>query len=420
MTALNHVDWPNGAVRRTLPRFAEALAAGAVAALPWSTSVAGILIGLWLLAAVPTLDVAAVRREALSAPGGLPVILVALAAAGLLWAAVPAAEGIRGFAPFLRLLMIPILLAQFRGCGRGLWAGAAFLTSATLLLALAWLSFWANLDFGHGPGVPVKDYITQSGVFTLCAFTLLYVGFERFGERRRAQALAAVALALLFLAGIVYVSTSRTTLVIIPVLLLLFGWRRGSAKALAGTAAAGLALAAVVWATSPYVRMRVMNIPVEIADADARETSSGERLQFWRESLLALREAPILGHGTGTIEATFRRQAAVHAVSPTAAQATNPHNQILAIGIQLGAVGVAALLAMWAVHWRLFLRPGIAAWIGLIAVTQNIVGSLFNSHLMDFTQSWIYVFAVGVCGGIVQADADGARDPDRPARPPPP
>ena len=75
---------------------------------------------------------------------------------------------------------------------------------------------------------------------------------------------------------------------------------------------------------------------------------------------------------------------------------------------------------MWAVHWRLFLRPGIAAWIGLIAVTQNIVGSLFNSHLMDFTQSWIYVFAVGVCGGIVQADADGARDPDRPARPPPP
>jgi hypothetical protein len=33
-------------------------------------------------------------------------------------------------------------------------------------------------------------------------------------------------------------------------------------------------------------------------------------------------------------------------------------------------------------------------------VVQNIVGSLFNSHLFDFGQGWTYVIGVGVAGGI--------------------
>jgi len=38
----------------------------------------------------------------------------------------------------------------------------------------------------------------------------------------------------------------------------------------------------------------------------------------------------------------------------------------------------------------------------LIVVLQNIISSCFNSHLFDFTQGWLYVFAVGVLGGMVQ------------------
>jgi hypothetical protein len=47
----------------------------------------------------------------------------------------------------------------------------------------------------------------------------------------------------------------------------------------------------------------------------------------------------------------------------------------------------------------------------LVAVVQNMVGSLFNSHLSDFTQGWLYVFAVGVLGGTAlrqAAPAEGA------------
>jgi hypothetical protein len=52
----------------------------------------------------------------------------------------------------------------------------------------------------------------------------------------------------------------------------------------------------------------------------------------------------------------------------------------------------------------------LAAWLGLVVVTQNIVGSLFNSFLFDFTEGWLYVLGVGIAGGMVlrQCDAAGA------------
>jgi len=56
-------------------------------------------------------------------------------------------------------------------------------------------------------------------------------------------------------------------------------------------------------------------------------------------------------------------------------------------------------LAMWIAHVRMFssfrgLRPGSAS----ASSAQNLVGSLFNSHLFDFTQGWLYVFGGRHCG----------------------
>jgi hypothetical protein len=56
---------------------------------------------------------------------------------------------------------------------------------------------------------------------------------------------------------------------------------------------------------------------------------------------------------------------------------------------------------MWIAHLLLFRGPGLAAWIGLVVVVQNVVGSAFNSHLFDFLQGWTYVVGVGVAGGMM-------------------
>jgi O-antigen ligase len=56
---------------------------------------------------------------------------------------------------------------------------------------------------------------------------------------------------------------------------------------------------------------------------------------------------------------------------------------------------------MWLCHLLLFRDEGLVAWIGLLVVLQNFLGSLFNSHLFDFHEGWMYVLGVGVAGGMV-------------------
>jgi O-antigen ligase len=77
----------------------------------------------------------------------------------------------------------------------------------------------------------------------------------------------------------------------------------------------------------------------------------------------------------------------------------NPHNQTLNVAIQWGAVGIVLLYAMWWFHLLLFRGDGLVAWIGLLVVVQNIFTSLFNSHLFDFHEGWMYVLGVGIAGG---------------------
>ena len=59
------------------------------------------------------------------------------------------------------------------------------------------------------------------------------------------------------------------------------------------------------------------------------------------------------------------------------------------------------LYAMWLTHLLMFRGEGLVAWIGLMTVLQNIFSSLFNSHLFDFHEGWMYVLGVGVAGGMV-------------------
>jgi O-antigen ligase len=121
----------------------------------------------------------------------------------------------------------------------------------------------------------------------------------------------------------------------------------------------------------------------------------GRRIEFWKDSIEIMREAPLIGHGTGAITDAFARLAGA------ASNATNAHNQILTVGIQLGFLGIAVLIPMWVAHAWLFRVPGVASWIGLVVVLENIIASMFNSQLFDFTTGWIYVFGVGVAGGMV-------------------
>jgi O-antigen ligase len=393
------MGWDNPSGNRQLAGLADCLAIALAASLPWSTSATSILGWIWLVVVLLSLDWAALAATLRRPAGALPLALFGLGLIGMVWAHVPWVERYYGFDSFEKLFAVPVLLAQFQRSSRGYQVLAAFLMSATVLLAVSWLAaFWIlpprpNKDIG----VFVKDRITQGTEFTLCVLFLLELAAPAWRQGKRLIAVAACVLAGLFFLNIVFVTVSRTSLVTVPILLLIFGVRHFPPRQLAVFIVVIGIAGGLAAALSPHLRERVMQIPVEIAtfDPHGHDTSAGARIAFWRTSVEITGSAPLLGHGTGSINAEFSEAAG----QPS--NATNPHNQTLTVGIQLGLAGIVLLIAMWVAHLRLFLVPGIAAGLGLTVVVENVVGSLFNSQLFDFTQGWIYVVGAGVAGGVV-------------------
>jgi len=389
--------------RASFVSLADWLVVGVAVALPWSTSATGILITVWVVVVLAMLKPAALRRELHTAAGGLPVLLFCLGAVGMLWADVGWAARFGGLDGFVRLLVIPLLLMQFRRSERGIWAIYAFLISSAIVLAASFFMLLIpQLDWSsHVYGVPVHDDIFQGSEFLICGFGVLGCAVLEAGSRHRLLTFALVVIGMLFLADFAFAVFSRAALLVAPLLAVLLGWRVSRWKGLL-TAGALIALVGLgTWYVSPNVQWRIGQTVKEFQDYRAanESTSIGEHLAFLKESLAIVAAAPLVGHGTGSIAEQFR-QLAVGKAGVSAEATVNPHNQTFAVAIQLGFLGTLALWTMWVAHFLLFRREGVVAWLGTVVVVENIVSSTVHSHLFDFNNGWLYVFGVGVLGGM--------------------
>jgi O-antigen ligase len=336
---------------------------------------------------------------------------------GTLWAEGPWPARLHGIGPAVKLLAIPFLLYHFERSQRGNWVFVAFVASCALVMLLSVIVLvdprW-KLGTAIAPGVAVKNYLDQSQEFTLCLFALALPTLLLLRQKRFALAAACAALMLGFLANMVLVVTGRTALACLPVLLILFAVRHFSARTTTILFAVFAIVAVTTWFSSPYLRERVLRTATEYqgyqgnflyrvpnaAEPEYRPNSTGLRIEYWRKSLWFFTGAPVVGNGTGSIRRLFE-QDAVGKSGADAEVVGNPHNQTLSVAVQWGMTGIILLYGMWLAHLKLFRGGGLAGWVGLLVVVQNITSSLFNSHLFDFVEGWIYVLGVGIAGGMV-------------------
>jgi len=397
--------------RERLARAADWVLIAIVVTLPYSTSATSLLVPLWLILFLPTIGFAQVRAEFARARSFLPAALALVMVAGLAWGAGTAAERSVGATSLLKLLALPAVIVHVSlRPDMARRAATAFVLGLLPLLALSYAAqiyFMATGEFRMlpgmtYPGVPFKDYIAQSGFFLLASVLLGHVAVDAIGRGDRRTATIAAGLLAAFLGNIAFVATGRTTLVVALVLYVLFVVQRFRGLRAAIVLAAGLAVIALLWVSAGQLRWRVLNVLGEVTafQRDAEATSSGLRLAWYQRSLEFVREAPLLGHGTGSMPGLFRR-AAEGQSGAFGQAAANPHNQLFWVAIQTGAAGALLLLAVWGAHFLGLRGTGIAAWTGTAALAQNVVGSLVNSHLSDFTQGWMYVFAIGIALGAV-------------------
>jgi O-antigen ligase len=381
--------------------------------LPWSTSGVGIALALWLIALVPTIEPRALARSLARPPSVLPIALFALALAGTLWSDASWSVRLHGVSPLAKFLVLPLLIYHFERSPRGVWVFVGFLVSCTLLALMSCVAaldpdLSAKLYLSRTPyfvvnGVFVKNYIDQGQEFTLCAVALAYPVATSWREGKTARVLLLAAVALWLVANMLFVVVSRTALVTMPIMLAVFALLHLRWRVAVATLCAALLLAAAVWYTSPSLRATVSKFVTDYQHSEVEGKPSGtwSRLEYWQKSLRFIADAPLIGHGTGSTRGLFERAAAGQ-TGVRAEVVGDPHNQTLNVAVQWGAVGVVLLYAMWLVHLLMFRGEGLAAWIGLLVVVQNIFTSLLNSHLFDFSEGWLYVLGVGIAAGMTR------------------
>jgi len=344
-------------------------------------------------------------RDKLLAACRHPVALAALALFGLLLIGTLYGEARAGVAwaqagKYMDLMFIPIFLFLFRDPAVRRHALYALAAALALVLILSCL-----IKAGIVPANPLtigdaaspfvfKKRLTHNILMAFAAFLFAWLALRTPAPRAR---FGWGALAILAVINATAMVQGATGYLVLAALMLRFGYSRlgwrGIGIAVAGTA---LVVSALMIAPNPF-HERIAAIAGEIstwrADRPA-DTSAGFRLEFYRNSLEIARAHPFPGVGTGGFEKAYANQVAGTAMAPTA----NPHNEYLNITIQLGVIGLAALLYLFYCEWRVAaaLPATHERELARGLVITFAIGCLFNSLLMDHTEGLLFAWASGL------------------------
>jgi O-antigen ligase len=344
-------------------------------------------------------------REKLSAILDNPVALLACAlfaahALGALYSVGSAREILHALDKATVFLVIPILISLFIDERRRDLAMHAFMTAIVVTLALSYLVWLGVMPETRW----IKGDVLNPVVFRLHITHSLLVAFSTFLFAVRARYAAGTTrllwsvLAGLAAFNVLYMVQGRTGQLVLFALLFyylfwLLGWRGLAAAALGGALVVGTAYLI----PSSTLHQRTALMLQEMRDwqpGHGAATSVGYRLDFYRTSLAIMRENPVLGVGTGGFPAAYARQVAGTPLAPT----LNPHNEYLMIAVQLGAVGLALLLWLFAAQWKTAGQLGadrdraMARALVLTIATASMV----SSTLIDHTEGLFYAWASGI------------------------
>ncbi|MES2634335.1 MAG: glycosyltransferase family 9 protein [Pseudomonadota bacterium] len=287
------------------------------------------------------------------------------------------------------LLFAPLLVAMLQDARHrqilvhGLMAGCAFFA------ALHWIGIYVP---ALGPSLGTRR-ISAGFALAICAFILVM------RARGRPEPWPARGLAAILALTVLYAIDGRTGHLVLLALVSVAAWLhspprwRGAVTLAAFVVALGLAL------SSGAVGHRLKESIAGASTAGAEGiTSTGIRIELMRVAGDLARKHALTGAGYENYADEHEKAALarygkpVDHVNISWMRSTNPHNEFLMQLISGGVVALALFVAWLALALRsaAHARPGIGAMmIGL--VLAFIIGSAFNSLLLDFVEGHIYM-----------------------------
>lgn len=388
-----------------LPGYADSAGRWAAVALGVSIPVSVVLDNVLLLVILVCWLIGGRYAEKRSAGVSLvsvwALVLFSLLLLGTLWGNQSDTDARTYLLKYLDLAFIPLFAYFFRDTKTRQRGLCAFAGALMLMLMLSFLIKFGVIQ----QGAIIEGNTTSPVVFKfrithnlLMAFGVFLFGLMALEAGARRDQIIWSTLAFLAAINVTLMVEGATGYVVLGLLALLLILSRLPAR-IAAVAMIGLCAVSALLVTVPGpLSQRIATLTAEVRnwnpETAAHLSSAGYRLEFYSNTLRIIIDHPLTGVGTGEFADAYAKQ-----VRGTAMVATrNPHNEYLHIAAQIGLIGLAAMLALFAVQWRMAtclparLEKDLARGLVLTIAT----GCLFNSFLLDHAEGLFFAWMTGL------------------------
>ena len=321
------------------------------------------------------------------------IALFALYAIGTLYSSASWDYSLIFLSKYGKLLLIPLIISVLHSDKHREYALNAFVFGMITVLIISWL-MWLGVvphheDLGQGYYV-FKGRIAHNIFLAFAMYLMMHKALNSAKPERYIW----MALSILSALNILFLVNGRTGQIIMLVLITWFIYEVWGVKKLAYFIIFGLLSFTLLQVTHKLPHSRLTDVQQEAKGGVS--TSVGQRVEMYKNTLSLILKHPTIGGGTGSLKNEY--DSLVKDKNLELGNVTNPHNQILLTTQELGIVGLALLTLMWVLHWQTSYKiTRLEYSIALRGLVITIViGSLFNSLLLDASEGKFYCILAGV------------------------
>lgn len=321
------------------------------------------------------------------------IALFALYAIGTLYSSASWDYSLSFLSKYGKLLLIPLIISVLHSDKHRDYALNAFLFGMIAVLIISWL-MWLDV-VPHHQDLSQGYYVFKGRIAhnIFLAFAM-YLMMHKALNSSKTERYIWIALSILSALNILFLVNGRTGQIIMLVLMVWFIYEVWGVKKLAYFLIFGLLCFALLQSMHKLPHSRLTDVQQEAKGGVS--TSAGQRVEMYKSTLILIQRHPIFGGGTGSLQNEYYtvEEPDKHKLG----RLPNPHNQFLLTTQELGIIGLLVLLAMWATHWKVsyLLTHNLDAHILRGLILTIIVGSLFNSLLLDASEGKFFCILAGI------------------------